>query len=45
MVILIISGVVFSSVGVRLSRKLPTKVLRKILVVALIISAIRLLVA
>ncbi len=43
MVILIVSGVIFSSVGVRLSRKLPTKVLRKILVVALIISAIRLL--
>ena len=45
MVILIVSGVVFSSVGVRMSRKLPTKVLRKILVVALIISAVRLLVA
>lgn len=45
MVILIASGVVFSSLGVRLSRKLPTKVLRKILVVALIISAIKLLIA
>ena len=44
MVILIVSGVIFSSVGVRLSRKLPTKVLRKILVFALIISAVRLLV-
>lgn len=43
MVILIVSGVIFSSVGVRLSRKLPTKVLRKILVVALMISAVRLL--
>ncbi|MBX3622510.1 MAG: sulfite exporter TauE/SafE family protein [Rhizobacter sp.] len=45
MVILIVSGVVFSSIGVRLSRKLPTKVLRKILVVALMISAVRLLMA
>ena len=45
MVILIVSGVIFSSIGVRMSRKLPTKVLRKILVVALIISACRLLVA
>ncbi|MGY4827810.1 sulfite exporter TauE/SafE family protein [Sphaerotilaceae bacterium SBD11-9] len=45
MVILIVSGVVFSSVGVRMSRKLPTKVLRKILVIALIISAMRLLIA
>lgn len=45
MVILIISGVIFSSIGVRMSRKLPTKVLRKILVVALIISACRLLIS
>jgi len=45
MVILIVSGLIFSSLGVRLSRKLPTKVLRKILVFALIISAIRLLVS
>ncbi len=43
--ILIVSGVIFSSFGVRLSRKLPTKVLRQILVGALIISAIRLLLA
>jgi uncharacterized membrane protein YfcA len=45
MVILIVSGVIFSSIGVRLSRKLPTKVLRKILVGALVISAVRLLVS
>lgn len=43
MVILIVSGVIFSSLGVRLSRKLPTKILRKIIVVALAISAVRLL--
>jgi uncharacterized membrane protein YfcA len=45
MVILIVTGVVFSSLGVRLSRRLPTAVLKKILIFALIASAIRLLVA
>jgi hypothetical protein len=43
MAILIVSGVVFSSIGVRLSRRLHTKLLRKILVGALIVSAVRLL--
>jgi uncharacterized membrane protein YfcA len=43
MVILIVSGVVFSSLGVRVSRRMPTKVLRKILVVALIVSAFKLM--
>lgn len=45
MVILIASGLVFSSVGVRVSRRMPTKALRKILVVALIVSSIKLMLA
>jgi uncharacterized protein len=45
MVILIVSGVLFSSLGVRLSRRMPVKILRKILVFALMLSAIRLLTA
>lgn len=43
MFLLVVSGVVFSSIGVRLSRKLNTKTLRQIIVVALMISAFRLL--
>ncbi|XVJ71047.1 MAG: sulfite exporter TauE/SafE family protein [Rhizobacter sp.] len=43
MFLLVVSGVIFSSIGVRLSRKLNTKTLRKIIVFALIISALRLL--
>ncbi len=43
MCLLVVSGVVFSSIGVRLSRRLNTKTLRQIIVVALMISALRLL--
>jgi len=43
MALLIVSGTVFSAVGVKLSRKLPTATLRKILVGLLALSAIRLL--
>ncbi len=43
MVILIVSGMLFSTLGVRLSRKMPVAILRKILVFALVLSALRLL--
>jgi uncharacterized protein len=43
MALLLVGGVVFSAVGVKLSRKLPTATLKKILVGLLAVSAIRLL--
>jgi uncharacterized membrane protein YfcA len=43
LVVLIVAGVFFSPLGVRFSRLLPTKTLRLILILALIISASRLL--
>jgi uncharacterized membrane protein YfcA len=45
MAMLLVSGAVFSSIGVKLSRKLPTALLKKILVGVLAVSAIRLLIS
>lgn len=44
MAVLIVGGVVFSALGVKLSRTIPTSTLRKILVGLLAVSAVRLLI-
>jgi uncharacterized membrane protein YfcA len=45
MVLLLAGGVVCSAIGVKLSRKMPTSILKKILVGVLAVSAIRLLIS
>jgi uncharacterized membrane protein YfcA len=41
--ILIMGGAAFAPLGVRLSRRMPTKILRRLLVLAILVSALRML--